>query len=518
MLDQAKEFVYDGNIIIGNKKVLEFIQVAANMTGLKIRLPGAIVTIFLMIYFSIAFSVQASAALKVYVIPVSGQVDPGMAAYIKRNLTEFAKNPDDLVVIEMDTFGGRVDSALEIVDHLTSIPKSRVISFVTKRAISAGALIALSASELTMKNNTLIGDCAPIVMSAEGPKMLGEKIQSPLRAKFRALAKRNGYPALLSEAMVSIDMEVYEVVFPDGKQYMDAVAYSDLTETEKKTILSRKTLVAKGELLTMDNIEAEQLGFSKMSVADIETMLVNKGVTDYELIRIKESWSETFVRYIGSIAQILMFIGLGALYLEYKSPGFGMFGMVGICCLALVFFNQYLVGLADYTELLILVIGILLLAVEVFVLPGFGIAGFTGLLTIGISLVLMMQDFVIPDPSLPWEKDLMIANLVQVMVSFLAAFILTLVVFRFVLPRLSLSARGPYLSTSLKAAHVTRAEEKGVRIGDLGKADTFLRPSGKIVVGDKRLDAVTTGEFIEKGTPIVIVKIDGTRIIVTAKS
>ncbi len=461
---------------------------------------------------------EAAAKQKVYIIPVSGQVDPGMAAYIKRSLEIYAKNPDDLVVIEMDTFGGRVDSALEIVDHLTSIPKSKVISFVTKRAISAGALIALAANELTMKDNTMIGDCAPIVMSAEGPKMLGEKIQSPLRAKFRGLAKRNGYPELLSEAMVSIDMEVYEVVFPDGTKQMDAVAYADLTTAEKESIVSRKTLVAKGELLTMDNTEAEQLGFSQMSVADIDAMLVANGMTDYDLIRIKESWSESFVRYIGSIAQILMLIGLGALYLEYKSPGFGIFGIVGICCLALVFFNQYLVGLADYTELMILVIGILLLAVEVFVLPGFGIAGFAGLLIIGISLILMMQDFVIPDPSLPWEKDLMFENLVRVMASYLGAFILTLLVFRFVLPRLSLISRGPFLSANLKSSHVARAEDKGVQVGNVGKADTFLRPSGKVVIGKKRLDAVTAGEFIEKGTPVEIVKIDGSRIIVSTKS
>lgn len=454
----------------------------------------------------------------VYVIPVSGQVDPGMAAFFKRNLTEYAKAPEDLVIIEMDTFGGRVDSALEVVDHLTNIPRSRVISFVTKRAISAGALIALAANELVMKDNTMIGDCAPIVQSAEGPKMLGEKIQSPLRAKFRALAKRNGYPELLSESMVSIDMEVFKVTFPDGVRFMDGVSYSDLTEGEKKTIQSRKTLVAKGELLTMDNIEAEELGFSKMSVSSIEALLSARGITDYELIRIQENWSETFVRYISSIAQILMLIGLGALYLEYKSPGFGIFGIVGICCLALVFFNQYLVGLADYTELLILVIGILLLAVEVFILPGFGIAGFTGLFTIGISLILMMQDFIIPDPELPWERNLMIANVSRVLVSFLVAFILTMVVFRYVLPRLSLAAKGPYLSSSLKNAHVTQAKEKGIRVGDTGTADTFLRPSGKIVIGGSRLDAITVGEFIEKGAAVEITKIDGSRIIVTLKS
>ncbi len=452
---------------------------------------------------------------KVYVIPVSGAVDPGMAAFFERTLTEYAKDPQALVVIEMDTFGGRVDSAFEIVDHLINIPQSKVISYVTKRAISAGALIALAANELTMKHNTLIGDCAPIIMSSEGPKMLGEKVQSPLRAKFRALAKRNGYPSLLAESMVTQEMEVYLVEFPDKKIYMDDVGFEDLNETEKSRIISRTTIVAKGELLTMDDTEAKQLGFSQVSTNTLEEMLVARGYTDYEIIRINENWSETFVRYISSIAQVLMLIGLGALYLEYKSPGFGIFGIIGLICLGLVFFNQYFVGLANYTELLILIIGIMLLAVEVFVLPGFGIAGFAGLTTIGIALLLMLQDFVIPDPALPWQSDLLLKNLVQVLVSFIAAFFLTMFMFRYFLPRVSKVMSGPYLEGTLKESHVTQAADKGIQVGDVGRADTYLRPSGKIVIGNKLLDAVTSGDFIEKGTTVRITKIDGNRIVVT---
>ena len=480
--------------------------------------------VFCLVWVLLALSIgmvapaESSGKQKVFVIPVSGVVDPGMAAFFERTLNEYARDPSAVVVLEMDTFGGRVDSALDIVDHLSNIPKSKVISYVTKRAISAGALIALAADELVMKHSTLIGDCAPIMMSAEGPKMLGEKMQSPLRAKFRALAKRNGYPELLSESMVSIDMEVLEIEFPDKKVYMDAVAYADLSQLEKEKIISKKTIVAKGELLTMDNSEALQLGFSKASVANLEEMLSARGYQDVELIRVEESWSEAFVRYVSTIAQVLMLIGLGALYLEYKSPGFGVFGILGIFCLALVFFNQYLVGLADYTELLILLIGILLLAVEVFALPGFGIAGFAGLTTIGIGLVLMMQDFVIPDPTLPWERALLFQNLVQVLISFLLVFVFTLFMFRFVFPKLSAVLKGPYLSDNLKDSHTALAREKGVQLGDFGIADTLLRPSGKIVVGEQILDALTDGEFIEQGTPIEIVKIDGNRIIVTAKS
>ena len=107
--------------------------------------------------------------------------------------------------------------------------------------------------------------------------------------------------------------------------------------------------------------------------------------------------------------------GIGAVYIEIKAPGFGIPGIVGIICLGLVFFNQYLVGLADYTEILVFIIGFLLLGMEIFVLPGFGIAGISAIIVLAAGLVLSFQNFVLPDPSLPWQSELMIKNLGLVM-------------------------------------------------------------------------------------------------------
>lgn len=476
--------------------------------------------VFLLVFLFLAVgahdlsSLWAQEKTKIFIIPVSGDVDPGMAAYVERALKSIKEDSNSMIVFEMDTFGGRVDSALEIVDHITNIPKSKTISYVTNKAISAGALIALASSELTMKHGTTIGDCAPIMMSSEGPKMMGEKFQSPLRAKFRALAKKNNYPELLAESMVSMDKEVFEIISDGKKSFIDAQDYNDLNAAEKEKISSKKTVVAKGELLTMDDIEALELGFSGTSADSIEDMLEKKGYTNFELIRIQESWSETFVRYIGSISSILMIVGFGALYVEYKSPGFGIPGLIGILCLGLVFFNQYLVGLAGYTELLIFVIGVLLLAVELFVLPGFGIAGISGLLIMGVSMVLVLQDFVIPDPTLPWEAGLFIKNLIQVLASFLFAFISSILFFRFVVPNTSGFISGPYLKKTLKASHVDIDKNKNIVVGDIGVVDTFLRPSGKISINHKIYDAKTEGEFIEKGVAIKVVKKKNNQIIV----
>jgi membrane-bound serine protease (ClpP class) len=475
-------------------------------------------SIFFLVGFTLFFSwsIVSSSDKKqnVYVIPVSGTVEPGMAAYIKRALKEIEDTSNAVIVFKMDTFGGRVDSALDIVDTISNIPAKKTIAFVEKRAISAGALIALSSNLLFMKENTIIGDCAPIIETQEGQKMAGEKVQTVLRAKFRALAKKNNYPVKLAESMVSLDMEVYKVVMDNKTQFMDKKAWDDLTENQKEKISSKKTIVAKGELLTMDDSEAFDLKFSTKSVKNIKEALSFAGYESSDLITLEESWSEGLVRFLQPFLSIMMIMGIGALYTEIKAPGFGLPGIAGTLLLGLVFFNQYLVGLADYTELIILLIGVLLLGVEMFVLPGFGMAGAVGLLVIASGLVLSFQGFVLPDPKFPWEGELLMRNLAQVLGSFLLAFLISLFIIRFILPKISKIVKGPYLDADLKDFHVSEAIKLSLKAGDVGIVHTFLRPSGKVMINNKKIDAIARGEFIAKGTSILIDKIDGNRVIV----
>lgn len=454
---------------------------------------------------------------KVYVIPVSGVVEPGMAAYVKRALDEIKNQADALVVFKMDTFGGRVDAALDIVDTISNVPKGKTIAFVEKRAISAGALIALSSRQLFMKENTIIGDCAPIIQTQEGQKMAGEKVQTVLRARFRSLAKKNNYPVVLAESMVTADMEVYEVEKNGEKQFMRKKAWDDLTDSQKKEITSKKTIVSKGELLTMDDTEAMEWGFSQKSVQNLEDALSFLGYPAPEVITIEESWSESLVRFLQPLLSVLMLIGLGALYMEIKAPGFGAPGIIGILCLAVVFFNQYLVGLADYTDLLLFLIGALLLGMEVFVLPGFGVAGVAAIMVIAAGLVLSFQGFVIPDPDLPWEGKLLLENIVQVMGICLFSLLLSLFAIRYVLPNISRVVKGPYLYATLKGSQIDTTEKLALKPGDEGIAHTFLRPSGKIIANEQKIDAITQGEFIEKGKTVVVQKIDQNRVIVKPK-
>lgn len=454
--------------------------------------------------------------LKLFVIPISGDVDPSMAAFLKRALDEIPDTSETRIILEMDTFGGRVDSALEMVDALIGMEHAETIAYISKKAISAGALISLACRQLVMKKSTTIGDCAPIIYSNEGPKMMGEKFQSPLRAKFRTLAKRNGYPTALTEAMVTADMEVIRVDLDGKTLFMDDREYHELEEEKKKRITSKKTVVARGELLTMDDKEAVDLGFSRMSVDSLEDMLDQMNLDKVALTRVAPNWSEGLTGLIGTISPVLMLIGLGLLYTEIKSPGFGVPGIVGALFLALVFFNQYLVGLADYTEMLIVAIGLVLMGFELFVLPGFGVAGFAGIVCISVGLLLSLQDFVIPDPNLPWEKDILADNLLKILSATLGAVIVALFVLRYILPGLSKFRSGPYLTTKLSDARVDlSAAISSLKEGQSGVALSLLRPSGKAKFAGELYDVITQGDFVPKGSDIIIVKLKGNKIIVT---
>ncbi len=460
---------------------------------------------------------QAAVQQQVIIVPVSGEVGPAMAAFIERAL-EGTDDPDPLFILEMDTFGGRVDSAFQIVDTLLNVPQGRTLAFVEKKAISAGALIALACNELVMKPSTTIGDCAPIILSKEGPKMLGEKFQSPLRAKFRTLAKRNGYPEVLAEAMVSGDMVVYKVETDDGRSfYMEATEYEDLSENERKAIRSKKTVVGKDKLLTMDDQEAMEFGFSKMSVESVEEMLREKGITEYEITEIEENWSEQMVRLITMIAPILMLIGFAGLYLEMQTPGFGIPGILGIICLGLVFFGQYMVGLADHTELLLITLGILLLGVEMFVTPGFGLPGFAGITLMAVGMILSLQDFVLPSPDVPWEAELLWRNVVTVLGSFLGSALLIIIFFRLILPKLSYVIPGPFLSATLADSHVDSDVPVRVSVGDRGVVVKPLRPSGSARIGNDIYDVVSEGEFIKRGQAVVVLEMQGNRVVVVLR-
>ena len=436
-------------------------------------------------------------------ITLEGDVDPGMNDYTQRAIAEaLAKNPD-MIVFEINTFGGRLDAAFDIVDTITAL-KIPTVALVQKKAISAGALIALSSDKLYMLPSTTIGDCAPIVQSSDGqPQIVGEKIQSPLRAKFRNLAERNGYPRLLSESFVSPDLGVMELSNGDTTVYMTVAEYADSPEEEQKKWTTKKTLVRAGELLTMTNEEAKVLKFSQGTPANIEEFKKELGIAKVEHVEI--SWAENLARFIGSISGILMIIGFGALYMEFKTPGFGVFGIIGITVIAIVFLGQYASNLHDKLPLILLCLGVVLMLLEIFVLPGLMVCGALGIICFIAALAMSFDVSSLPAfaPEFGFLSNWQY-GLLYIMVCAVLALSLPIAASKYLIPLLP-EALTPINKTDLAKAY-SPVEEfiEEIKKGDVGVALTDLRPSGHAKFGEKMFDAQSRSDFIVAGSAVKV--------------
>jgi len=436
-------------------------------------------------------------------INLDGDVDLGMKDYTSRAITEaLSKNPD-LIVFEINTFGGRLDAAFDIVDTITAL-KIPTVALVQKKAISAGALIALSSDKLYMLPNTTIGDCAPIVQNKDGqPEIVGEKIQSPLRAKFRNLAERNGHPRLLSEAFVSPDLGVMELSNSDTTIYMNVAEYNDMPEEESKKWTSKKTLVRAGELLTMTNEEALHLKFSQGTPENIEEFKKELGITRVEIIKI--SWAENLARFIASISGILMIIGFGALYIEFKTPGFGVFGIIGITLIAIVFLGQYASTLHDKLPLILLVLGVILMLIEIFIMPGTIICGALGIICFVAALAMSFDISSLPAfaPEFGFLANWQY-GLLYIMLCAVLAMSLPIMASKYLIPALPDSLT-PINKTDLSNAYSpVEAFVEEIKKGDVGVALTDLRPSGHAQFGDKMFDAQSRSDYIAAGSQVKV--------------
>jgi membrane-bound serine protease (ClpP class) len=456
---------------------------------------------------------------KVSIIPLVGMIDGGIHSSLKRRVEIAKENGSNLIIFEIDTYGGQLEAAFEMSEYISNIANTKTIAFIPTKAISAGSLVAISCNEIYMAPQAELGDCEPIVPSSEGGyKTVGEKIQTVLRTKFRKFAEKNGYPVLLAEAMVTKEIEIYHVVTedkPDG-YYISGKELKEMNEDEKKKFKSKKLIIEEGQLLTMHAKEAHEYQFAKGIVENRKDLLRLLKIDKAETGVLETNWSEEMVRFLGRIAPVLLGIGLAALWMEFKSPGFGLPGIVGILCLATVFLSKHLVGLAETPEIIIFFVGVALLAIEILFIPGFGIAGIPGIILIFIGAILSFQDFTIPRT--PYDVDLFIMNIFTVMCSLIGSGIAIFLLFKF-MPGIPLFNR-LVLTTSETAqgGFVIPSQPAGGSelTGAKGRALTALHPTGKIEVNNNTLDVVTDGEFIEKGQTVEIIEVRGNRIVVRA--
>lgn len=504
----------------------------------------AVLAVTLLSLVSLALGAQESApaspqAGKAYVIPISGDIEPSLLAFLRREVRSALRAGATTLIFEIDTFGGRVDTALQITSVIGSVQGAKTVAWIRGGpgsmgvSWSAGALIAMSCSAIYMAEGTSIGAAAPVVMGADGKTdAAGEKATSAVRTQMAALAEKNGYPTAIALAMVDADVELWEAKL-DGRLQVFTSEEIDRLEKERPSELVRLSVIsAKGKLLSLTAGEAATYGLSRGTVNDLPALLSVLGAPP-EAVETAPSFSDHFVAFLVSapVQGILILLGLVALFLEINTPGFGIPGAIALLSFLGVFGANALLGSVGSLELILFLLGLGLLAVEIFVIPGFGVIGVSGLVSIGAALVFSMQDFIVP--SEPWEWDLLGQNVLTVALGIAAAVVGIAMIALFgprlrIFDRLTLktsirgTAGGPDIPNESTGpafvAPADSAEEEGVPLvsllGKRGVASTVLRPSGRVEIDGRLYSVDADGEYVSEGSVIEVVKIRGNRIVV----
>jgi membrane-bound serine protease (ClpP class) len=347
----------------------------------------------------------------------------------------------------------------------------------------------------------------------------GEKTVAAVRSQMAALAERNNHPVGIALAMVDFDVELWEVSV-DGVSRV--LTLQELERLDEDAVKRLGVISPPGKLLSLTAGEALSYGLAAGLADDREALETQLGLAG-GMVESSPSAADGLISFLTSapVQIILILLGLLMIFLEIQSPGFGIPGVAAIIAFSVVFGSGAMLGRVGSLEIILFLLGLGLLAVELFITPGFGVVGISGILLIGLSLIFSMQDFVIP--RFDWEWSLLGRNAVVVTLGLIAA-ITGIALIALFGPRLKIFNRLT-LTTAITgtAGGVVEARDEGGEespygflAGKTGKALSTLRPSGRIEIGGEVYSAEADGSFVEEGREIKVARLQGSRIIVRA--
>jgi membrane-bound serine protease (ClpP class) len=422
-------------------------------------------------------AVHVIAQQKVMVMEIKSEIDPRTTRYVDLALKHATDIQADVVLIEMDTYGGVLTDAKEVVDKIMHFKKP-VWVFINTDAASAGALISIACDSIYMSPGATIG--AATVVDASGQKA-PDKYQSYMRSIMRSTAEENGRDPKIAEGMVDEDMEIKGIKEP-------------------------------GKIISFSTSEALTHGYCEAKVETIEEILKRNNINDFTLSRFELSLAERIISVVLNpfISGILILIIIAGIYFEMQTPGLGFAGLAALVALILYLVPYYLNGIAENWEIIAFIIGIALIAVEIFVIPGFGVAGIAGIVLTAASLVLIMINNDAFDFQFVRMNDILVAlaaaiggMLGGIVVLFVAGANLhgTRLYSKIALTDTQASSKG----------YIANPQEQPLK-GKTGIAHTVLRPSGKVIIEGKMHDAYTRGDYIEKGQAIEVISDEGSSL------
>jgi membrane-bound serine protease (ClpP class) len=431
----------------------------------------------------------------VVVVPLRGEVAPSLLAFLRRAVKTAESNEASAIIFDMNTYGGRLDAAADIVNALnqTKIP---TYTFINTNAGSAGALIAVATQHIYMSPVSAIGAAAPILPTGEDlPATAKEKTVSYWSALVRSSAIKNGHNPDIAEAFMNKDKEVKigdRVVHPKG-------AVLTLNAQEAIERINDKPLLAEG-------------------IADSIVDLTKKAGLKRDTVTIEPTGFEQIALWITALAPLLLLGGILGAYLEFKIPGATLPGIISAICFALFFLGHYLAGLAGWEVVALFILGIVLVLIEIlFFAHTTIIFGVLGVFLMLASLLWTMVDRY-PDQNFFPTGKMLAMPLLNMFIAIVGSSIVIALLARY-LPRTSIYRRFALIDSnppgpSLAGAPRQFATALALTPGMQGTAVTVLRPSGKARFVDHVVDVVTEGEFIAPQTPVTVIQTDGMRVIV----
>lgn len=431
----------------------------------------------------------------IYRINIKQEIGPVTWQYLQNGLHLAEKEKADYILIDMNTYGGNV---VEADSMRTAILNSKipVYVFINNNAASAGALIAIACDKIFMRNSANIG--AATVVDALGDKA-PDKYQSYMRSLIRSTAESHGKDTIISANN--------DTVYKWKRDPQIAEAMVD----ERVTI---PILMDSTKVLTLTANEAINVGYCDGMAENISEVIVkHMNIENYDI----QTYNPTIFDYIknfltnGIVQSILIMVIIGGIYIEMKTPGVGLPIAMAITAALLYFTPLYMDGYAQNWEIIIFVIGLILIAFEIFVIPGFGVAGISGIILTVAGLFLSLVgnvDFDFTGVS----SDQTLKSFITVIVGILMSFILIITLISRIGKQGSIFRN--IALTSDQEGFISVPEEQKSMIGKTGNAATVLRPSGKVIIDGEYYDAVANQGFIENGKNVKVIKYESSQLYV----
>ncbi len=462
------------------------------------------------------------------IIPIHGPIHSLLGEFFQRRMNEVEGERSQTVIFEIDSPGGDLFTALEMIKRVEDLkPNIRTVAFIPREGLSAAAIFALACDTIFIGEEARFGDAGPLVIGEDAAfRHAPEKIRAELVTRVRILADRHARPAALAEAMVDHESVVFEALetATGKKRYFTEAEWESFAEKEQWERGLPVHESRKGVFLEVTGKRAVALGLAESQANDLTQL---KGALKLnQVVRLEHTWVDTLVMILSSpfITGLLIIFGIAGLLLELSAPGFGIGGVTSLVCFGLFFWSRFLGGTSGWLEVCLLILGAVLVACEIFVLPGFGVAGIMGIGLILLSILMAMRENLLPQSAYDLRE------LGQQALT-LSACVVTLLVIAMLsgrhlvnLPmirRLTLApphyaevADSVPTALSETVPHPQRRTIEDLKIGEIGRADSPLRPGGRARFDDLVVDVLTEGDFLDRGTPVQVISRSGYRVVV----